>query len=132
MSRSRNVVRRTPAQRPRRHPEQDLQRAVATYLTLFERQGRLYFFHVPNGGKRGKIEAAIFKALGVKPGVADLVVLIPRGRCCFVELKAEGGRLNGAQEAFARRVADMGFEYVIVYSLTDMIKTLQLWGVVAK
>lgn len=132
MSRSRNVVRRTPAQRPRRHPEQDLQRAIATYLTLFERQGRLFFFHVPNGGKRGKVEAAIFKALGVKPGVADLVILIPRGRCCFVELKADTGKLTETQEQFRHMCSRYGFEYAVVYSLTDMIKTLQLWGVIAK
>lgn len=35
-------------------------------------------FHVPNGGKRSKVEAARFKAMGVQAGVPDLFLPVPR------------------------------------------------------
>jgi hypothetical protein len=56
----------------------------------------LWFAHVPNGGYRGAIEAAIFKSLGVIAGVPDLL-LIFEGRTYGLELKAAKGRLSPAQ-----------------------------------
>lgn len=59
-----------------------------------------WLFHIPNGGKRGKIEAARFKAMGVKAGVPDLFLPVPIGRYhgLFIEMKRrEGGRLSGDQ-----------------------------------
>ena len=73
---------------PHKHPEQDLQRTCADWLQILENQGRLAFFHAPMGGRRSKIEAAIFTRLGVKAGVSDLCILLPGGRCGFIELKA--------------------------------------------
>ncbi|WP_418972649.1 VRR-NUC domain-containing protein [Allofournierella sp.] len=39
--------------------------------------------HIPNGGKRGKAEAARLKAMGVKPGVSDIFLPQP---CCQWQL----------------------------------------------
>ena len=46
-------------------------------------------FHIPNGGKRSKTEAARFKAEGVKPGVPDICLPVPRGgyHGLYIELK---------------------------------------------
>ena len=46
-------------------------------------------FHIPNGGKRSKAEAARFKAEGVKPGVPDICLPVPRGgyHGLYIELK---------------------------------------------
>lgn len=56
-------------------------------------------YHCPNGGRRGKVEAARLKAAGVKAGVPDLCLPVPRGRYhgLYIELKAEGGRLSPSQ-----------------------------------
>ena len=53
--------------------EDDLQRAVAQLLDFY---GWLWF-HTPNGGKRGKVQASRLKGLGVKPGVPDVMILEP-------------------------------------------------------
>lgn len=52
------------------HPEDALQRAVAKLLDHLGWR----WCHVPNGGKRGKTEAARLKGLGVKPGVPDVLI----------------------------------------------------------
>lgn len=46
-------------------------------------------FHIPNGGKRTKSGAARFKAEGVKPGVPDICLPVPRGgyHGLYIELK---------------------------------------------
>lgn len=44
-------------------------------------------FHIPNGGKRGKAEAARFKAEGVKAGVPD--IFFPKAK--WIETKRPGG-----------------------------------------
>lgn len=53
---------------------------------LFEAYQRLsgqvpefnWFFHVPNGGSRNIREAVKFKAMGVKAGVPDILLPVPR------------------------------------------------------
>ena len=58
-------------------------------------------FHVPNGGKRNVIEAARFKAQGVRAGVPDIFLPAPRGRYhgLFIELKRQtGGRVSVYQQ----------------------------------
>ncbi|QPG06538.1 VRR-NUC domain-containing protein [Salinimonas marina] len=49
-----------------------------------------YLFHIPNGGKRGKLEAVRFKRMGVKAGVSDLFLPVPLHSFSglWVELKA--------------------------------------------
>ena len=101
----------------RRRPEQALQRGVVQYLRLLENIGELSFFHVPLGGRRSKVEAAIFQGLGTRAGVADLVILLPNARTAFIELKVEGGRLSAAQKAFRNTVEAFGFAYAECHDL---------------
>ena len=48
----------------------------------------VFAFHCPNGGKRSKIEASIFKGLGVKAGIPDVLIFY-RAQIFGLELKAE-------------------------------------------
>ena len=61
----------------RNRAEDAIQRNVVRWLSTLDVQRRLaaVWFHVPNGGGRSPIEASIFKGLGVKAGVADLIFL---------------------------------------------------------
>ena len=49
-----------------------------------------YLHHVPNGGKRDKATAIALKRQGVKAGVPDVVLPVPRGEYhgLYIELKA--------------------------------------------
>ena len=91
------------ARRPRNEiyrasSEQALQHAVCQHLRQRGARGLLWF-HVPNGGRRTPVEAAIFSGLGVRPGVSDLI-LLRDGRAFALELKTERGRPTAAQMQF--------------------------------
>lgn len=69
-------------------------------------------FHIPNGGKRGAIEAARFKAQGVRAGVPDIFLPAPRGRYhgLFIELKRQtGGRVSEAQREMIQALRMRGY-----------------------
>lgn len=69
-------------------------------------------FHVPNGGGRSKSEAGRFKAEGVKAGVPDLMLPVPRGEYhgLFIELKRrDGGRLSAEQKAWLDQLKKQGY-----------------------
>lgn len=70
-------------------------------------------FHVPNGGKRNAIEAARFKAMGVKPGVPDIFLPVARGgyHGLFIELKRrEGGTVSAAQHDMIVKLRAQGYK----------------------
>ncbi len=70
-----------------------------------------YLFHIPNGGKRNKVEAAIFKAMGVRAGVWDLLLMIPTKthHGLFMETKAGRNGLTESQIKFMGRAQAMGY-----------------------
>lgn len=89
-----------------------------------------WWCHVPNGGKRGKIEAAKLKKMGVKPGVAD-VLIIKNQRAYWIELKAEKGRQSGPQIGFEAAMTEQWCPYAIARSLDEVIGTCRGWGIIA-
>ena len=106
--------------------EQQIQKRVFDHLAWRARAG-VFAFHVPNGGYRKPIEAAIMKGLGVKAGVPD-VVAIHKGRCYALELKAEGGRPTPKQlEAIAAMEA-AGAYCCIAEGLDRALAVLEQWG----
>lgn len=96
-------------------PEERLSLQVCNLLNI---RG-VYYFHVPNEGKRHWGAVRTFRVNGGKAGVADLVLLLKGGRCVFVELKADKGKQSVAQLKFENRVKVLGFEYYIWRSVDD-------------
>ena len=109
-----------------KRPEQALQIACASYLYgRQEYMKDLTFAHIPNGGGRTKAEAGIFKAMGVQSGAPDLIVWM-RDRTIQIELKAKGGRISPAQEAFGARLTALGYEYHVITSTAPNDAVTQL------
>jgi hypothetical protein len=130
-------VHRTPievAAMKRANPETQLQISVMRWLEL----AGVFGFHVPNGGKRSRTEAAIMKAAGVRAGAADLVIVWtgPHGyaRVGFIELKAPGTRGGSTtnQDQFGEDVEALGAPYVVARSIEDVDLALRSWGVPAR
>ena len=106
--------------------EQAIHRAVCQHLRQRGPSG-LVWFHVPNGGRRSSVEAAIFAGLGVRPGVSDLI-LLHDGRAFALELKAERGRPSSAQMQFISEFRAAGGEASIANGLDQALRTLETWG----
>lgn len=110
----------------RKNPEALIQRAVVQHLKARGVPGLVYF-HVPNGGRRGKIEAAIFKTMGVRAGVSDLI-LVHAGKIFALELKAPGGRASEAQMQFLSEIDAAGAFTAMPEGLNAALATLEAWG----
>jgi len=88
-------------------------------------------FHIPNGGRRGRLEAIRFKAMGVEAGVLDLEILNPAAHA-FMEVKRVGGALTPAQRAFIRDLIAMNVPYAVVHSLEEAKIVFKAWKLVRK
>lgn len=97
--------------------ERDLQAKCVAWWNQSGLPGLL--FHVPNEGKRNRLEAASLAALGVMAGVADFVLLLPNGRVHLIELKSESGTMNPEQQAFMAAACALGHTYSVVRTLTE-------------
>jgi hypothetical protein len=103
-----------------------IQRALFTHLRMRAAAG-VVAFHVPNGGYRRPIEAAIMKGQGVLSGVPD-VIAVKNGCTYALELKPPGGRLTQAQSAAHAALRDAGAVVATTFCLDDAITVLEHWG----
>jgi hypothetical protein len=111
----------------RRRPEQELQRAVFQHIDARSARG-VFAFHPANGGLRSKIEAKIFKGMGVRPGTPD-VFCIKAGQICCIELKSERGRLSRAQRQTIEQLRAAGARVEVASSLDDALGHLERCGI---
>lgn len=87
------------------------------------------YFAVPNENSRSVYEnkrqqlvsGAMRKAMGVTAGVADTLLLLPRGKYhgACVEFKTPTGRQSEAQVAWQCKVEAAGYYYAVVRTLDD-------------
>ena len=85
---------------------------------------RYLLFSVPNSGKDGK-EQSYKKATGLMAGVADLILLMPNGKCIFVEMKTEKGKQSDDQKTFEDAVLKLGFTYIVCRSFEQFQEEIQ-------
>lgn len=110
---------------PRRPPSHLESRLQAACVRWFRYQYPKYLiFAIPNGGRRNETEARIMKEEGVLPGVADLEILLPDGRCVFVEMKYLKGKQSEAQRGFQKWCDDNWHTYVVCRSLEEFIEAV--------
>jgi hypothetical protein len=60
------------------------------------------------------------KALGVLPGVFDLLLICPDGRHMWLEAKSDNGRLSPEQQWFKCELIVRGIPYVVFRNLGDI------------
>ena len=115
----------TPPQQKRRSHKSNEGRIQAECFQWFHNsfpQYRGLLFHCPNEHDRADsnpIQGAIRKSLGVWPGVADLICLIPRGShgALLIEMKDEHGQQKPAQKEWQKIVEAQNYRYEICRSL---------------
>lgn len=104
-----------------KHEESEIQAAICQYL---QAQG-IFFFSVPNeGAGKNAIRQSQLMAMGLRPGVADLIVWWPAGNGAvtqgYLEVKTPAGRQSRQQKKFERFCQLNGVPYLVVRSVEDV------------
>lgn len=84
-------------------------------------------YHIPNGGARNPKEAYFLKLAGVRAGVPDLCVPVPRGAYhgLYIELKVGKNRPTEAQKNWIERLRFYGYRAVVCYGATEAIAEIK-------
>lgn len=87
-------------------------------------------FAIPNGGKRGKLEALKLQLEGVRPGVPDLMLPTPRGpyHGLFVEMKRQkGGSVSAEQKDWLEYLTAQGYRAVVCKGFEEARKEIECY-----
>ena len=82
---------------------------------------------IPNGGKRDIRTAARLKAEGVKPGVPDIFLPVPKDgkHGLYIELKrSRGGTVSKEQEAWIRALSAQEYVCAVCHGHREAIKVI--------
>lgn len=84
-------------------------------------------YHCPNGGTRNKLEAANLKRQGVKAGVPDLFLPVPRSpkHGLFIEMKVGRNKCTDNQKKWIRKLLEQGYEVKVCYSCEEAIQVIK-------
>ena len=84
-------------------------------------------YHIPNGGGRDAKEGKHLREQGVKPGVPDLCLPVPRGQydALYIELKTEKGSPSPEQEWWICQLRVEGNYAVVCYGWRSAIKIIE-------
>lgn len=85
-------------------------------------------YHIPNGGSRNKIEAARLKSQGVKRGVPDICLPVPRWIYAglYIELKRKkGGALSKHQANFIKKLRTQGYRVEVCKGFQDAANAIE-------
>lgn len=112
--------------------EQLLQISAIEYLNRFA--SHTLFFHVQNNAKSKRM-GGIYKAMGVMPGVADILMFWDDpdeyiNLKAAIELKSPKGKQSTAQCDFMRRWTVLGGKYAIIKSMEELEAILLSWGII--
>ena len=83
--------------------------------------------HIPNGGTRDAIEGRHLKQQGVKPGVPDLCLPVPRGlyHALYIEMKTETGRLTPEQKYWGEQLKAQGNMWEVCHGWQSAVRVLE-------
>ncbi|ARZ00521.1 hypothetical protein AXW37_06340 [Yersinia ruckeri] len=85
-----------------------------------------YLIHIPNEGKRGPKAARDAKRLGLRKGVPDLFLALPRGGYAglWIEMKILNGKPTPDQNHWLNKMNEIGYLATIKFSCVEAMKTI--------
>jgi hypothetical protein len=121
----------TPEQLAKSGTEEAHQTALFAWAAIeAQRHPELrHLFAIPNGGKRDKITAAKLKAQGVKAGVPDMFLPVPRGEYhgLFIELKKIGKKAEPDQLTWMTALKKQGYGAMVCEGWEQAAKMLMMY-----
>lgn len=88
-------------------------------------------FHIPNEGKRSPRTGAELKRLGMRAGVPDLFLAVPRMQNnvlyggLFIEMKVNNNKCTENQKKWIRMLMNYGYQCKVCYSADEAIKVIK-------
>lgn len=96
----------------RNRPEHDLQCSIVQWAKLHERQHPelKWLYAIPNGSYKSAKSAKEFQEEGLKSGVPDLCLPVPRGGhgALYIELKSKQGKVSETQRHWLNGLIKLG------------------------
>jgi hypothetical protein len=83
--------------------------------------------HIPNEGKRSPRTGARLKRQGLKPGVPDLSLPVPRGHFhgLYIELKVNDNTTTDDQDEWLERLAEQGYSTHACWGWEEAAKVIE-------
>jgi len=110
--------------------ERAMQKAVVQYIDKAHPEIGSLCFHVPlELLRRDDKSAALFHSVGARAGVADIVMLVPRGTYhgLVVELKVPGRRPTDTQCSFLEAARTQGYAACWSDSLNTVLRLIDVY-----
>ena len=84
-------------------------------------------YHIKNETTEGKERVAADRAMGVKKGVPDLCLPVPRGEYhgLYIELKSETGHASDAQEWWGEKLTGQGYFWEVCHGWQSAVRVLE-------
>ena len=103
--------------------ESEFQKACVRWFGYQYPEIESLLFAVPNGGKRDAREAARLKAEGVRAGVTDLILLVPRNgfAALCIELKTKTGKVSDKQRKWQESARNAGNKVVTCRDIEQFV-----------
>jgi len=121
--------RRNSAATPAQRSEHDEQAKLFEWAERnMQRYPDLWLLHaIPNGGHRHPAVAAKLKAEGVKSGVPDVCLPVPRGSYCglYIEMKVGRNKPTDSQAEWLKRLADQGYMTAVCYGWVEASEVIE-------
>lgn len=105
--------------------EDNFQKAVARYLDTIG----AFWFHCPNGGSRNAIEASKLKAMGVKAGIPDCLIMDQRKGYSgmAIELKVGYNKPSEHQLSTFDKLVAANWMVCVSWSLDEVIEMIDFY-----
>lgn len=109
------------------YPETQIQRAVAVYLTAVLKPPT-WWTSIDHGVPMSQKTRARHASIGVRAGIPDILI-VHDGRCYWIELKAERGKLSPAQKLVNEALVRAGCAPHLCRSIDDVRFSLNMWRI---
>ena len=111
----------------RKRPENDIQRSIVKYVQAVLPHGLI--MAIPNGSRRSANGKPMNAAPGLLSGAPDLIVVLPRGKVLWLEVKAPKGRVNMHQIHVHGKLSGLNHTCAVVRSIDDVQRAFDTLGI---
>ena len=102
--------------------ETDEQIAVIEYCDVYG----IPIYHIANEGKRTYYTGNLLRKAGMRKGVPDLCIPLPRGKYhgFYIEMKSKSGKVTKEQIQWLKLLKNNGYATAICYGADDAINKI--------